>query len=85
MARGATVTMGMGLRYLFCAIGDGGDVGWDLAESGALLAQSLLHFPDVLLHPALDLLGGVIEFAGNARGLVQHRGRHGEREIGTED
>lgn len=58
------------VTYLFSAIGNTGDIGWDLAERGALCGEALVNLADELLHAALHLVGGVFKLAGDAaRGL----------------
>ena len=56
--------------YLLCSIGDGGDIGRNLAQRRPSFLQSLIHFPDKLLHRPQEMLFGEIEFAGDSLGRL---------------
>ena len=52
--------------YLFSAIGNGGDICWDLTQWCALLLQTFFHLTDEFLNTLVDIFGSILELRNNA-------------------
>ena len=73
--------------YLFSAIGNGGDICWDLTQWCALLLQTFFHLTDEFLNTLVDIFGSILELRNNALGLCfkSHVGQGvGCRKVGGE-